>query len=231
LPLRVVLPVPAVSSRARWHGMVSSVKRNWEIDAAAPVEGLVPPVVVTRESGGPVVRNILDFCDRYSSAWNPALTTEGAGSTAAVLPSVSPLYHRFNPDRTQGDMDDELVKILNFCQRHTVCGPYCLRKNRVTGEEVCRFHMPFDLCGESELEIDIDDVVSVRTRRNDGRMNTYGDQSGLLPHLWRANVDMKPILSCHRLFAYLLKYITKPETASTALAEVMTALAAVGRRQ
>ena len=46
------------------------------------------------------------------------------------------------------------------------------------------------------------------------------DERAELRHLRRVQAERR---QGHRLFAYLLKYITKPETASTALAEVMTA--------
>ena len=45
---------------------------------------------------------------------------------------------------------------------------------------------------------------------------------GLVPPVVVTRESGGPIVR-NRLFAYLLKYVTKPETASTALAEVMTA--------
>jgi len=56
--------------------------------------------------------------------------------------------------------------------------------------------------------------VEFKPRRNDPNLNKF---NAFLMQLWRANMDISPVISKRALLAYLAKYISKCELQSKSL--------------
>ncbi|RHZ81257.1 hypothetical protein Glove_122g121 [Diversispora epigaea] len=88
----------------------------------------------------------------------------------------------------------DYIDLINKLQQHTRCSPsYCICVNK-KGEQTCKFGYPKD----------ISDHTFVRDDR----------------HGWRANVDLKQILSIYAALQYISKYASKSELRSAAFSEI-----------
>src|SRR3954451_411986 len=87
----------------------------------------------------------------------------------------------------------DYVQLINKIQRHTQCNSsYCLRiKN---GQQSCRFGFPKENVESTFVRDDSCGQPELITRRNDPLINSH---SRLQLQGWRANVDLKPVLSIH----------------------------------
>ncbi|KAJ7048026.1 hypothetical protein C8F01DRAFT_969230, partial [Mycena amicta] len=85
----------------------------------------------------------------------------------------------------------ELAQLLNRFQRHTKCSPgYCLRKDKATGKEYCRFHFPKPLRETAGLHTEPGQAhPELHPKRNDELLNAHHIAMILG---WRANLDFRP---------------------------------------
>ncbi|KAJ1518875.1 hypothetical protein ONE63_011522 [Megalurothrips usitatus] len=154
-----------------------------------------------------------------------------------VLKYFSNLISAINPDRNCDEPDthpcktryddidnfqEDLSQLLNKVQRHSQHNDHCMRVNRKTKKKACRFNFPKSLQETSTLErIDETGEYEFNPQRNDDKLNKYNEY---IIQLWRANMDIAPVISKKALVAYLTKYITKGETNSLALDELLNTI-------
>ena len=85
-----------------------------------------------------------------------------------------------------------------------------------TGIQACRFGYPKTLQPQTNFSSE-NDQVELLTARNDTLVNSYNP---IQLSAWRGNVDMKYIVSKHKVIEYCAKYATKCESRSLPLREV-----------
>jgi hypothetical protein len=141
------------------------------------------------------------------------VTTMNSGINAAI-PEKHPCQ------KASSEIDDstqDYIKLINKLQQHTKCSPsYCIRVNR-EGQQVCRFRYPKDCTDHTFIQEDIHGQPELLTKRNDSLINPH---NRLQLQGWRANVDLKPILSIHAALQYIAKYASKSESRSAAFSEI-----------
>src|SRR5688572_14661645 len=116
------------------------------------------------------------------------------------------------------DDQQDYVELINKLQRHTRCSPsYCLRVNR-DGQQSCRFGYPKENIEHTFVRDNGHGQPELITKRNDPLINPH---SRLQLQGWRANVDLKPVLSIHAALQYISKYASKAEPRSAAFSEVL----------
>jgi ATP-dependent DNA helicase PIF1 len=154
------------------------------------------------------VRQFVAFWDHLVSTWNPKPTHPPA-----------PTHPSSRPFNTLSDTQQELVELINRVQRHAKCSSYCLRRDKTTREEVCRFRFPQDLRDLTELvQKEGESLPEFLTKRNDPYLNSY-NSTWILG--WRANMDFRPVLSPHAAIAYISKYVSKAETQSKTYQDIL----------
>src|ERR1700691_2030466 len=155
------------------------------------------------------VQAFLHFWDQHISTWHP----DKDCPPAAIHPSAR-LFNTLN------DTKQELAEILNRLQHHTHCAPgYCERKKKSTGEIFCHFEYSKALRENSELAKDPGrDFAELNTRRNDELLNSYNPTFILG---WRANIDFRPVINKEAVIAYVAKYASKGETASSSYEDTL----------
>lgn len=113
----------------------------------------------------------------------------------------------------------DYIELVNKLQRHTRCSPsYCLRVNQA-GEQSCRFGYPKENTEHTNVRDDGHGNPELVTARNDPLINPH---NRLQLQGWRANVDLKPILSIHAALQYISKYASKAEPQSMAYSEILS---------
>src|SRR2546423_1107786 len=118
--------------------------------------------------------------------------------------------------RNKDDIQD-YVELINKVQRHTRCSPsYCIRINREK-QQVCRFRFPKEISDHSFIREDNHGQPKFISARNDPYINAH---NRLQLQGWRANVDIKPVLSLHAALQYVSKYASKSEPKSAAFSEI-----------
>lgn len=118
------------------------------------------------------------------------------------------------------DFQEDLAILLNTVQKHTECSTdYCLKYNKKEKRYKCRFGFPIENM-QSKASYDKSDSGDVEyyPARNDDRLNKYNE---FIIQLWRANMDIAPVISKKRLLAYLTKYISKCEVSSNSMEDLM----------
>ena len=182
-------------------------------------------------------QRLLKFYDEYCSAWNPVGpsrdTLEAMLRNAddnpqlanPPLPLPADLPHPCREPFDHGNLHD-LGYLANFCNRHKSCSPLtCLRKR--AGQWKCKVGVPWRLSASSTFSDEgrsPGDVVYVPAR-NDPLMNSFPVKADAY-QCWRANMDIKPVITRHAMVQYLTKYCTKHEPPSETLKQVVHALQA-----
>jgi hypothetical protein len=120
----------------------------------------------------------------------------------------------------------ELADLLNWTERHTKCMPgYCLVKRRVPGHNdpqiLCRFDYPMPLRQDAAVGEDSKGRVRFEPMRNDHLMNPYNVAMILG---WRANIDVKPVLSKEAAINYIAKYASKAEKQAPAFPDLLAGI-------
>ena len=148
---------------------------------------------------------LIRYIDSLVSTTNPAVLPDGSNMESAPHPKVNP--HICAKSYLQiEDHQQDLVDLIATCQRHTKCSTnYCLCTKQ--GQQVCRFGYPKPLQSETVISNEKLDT-ELLTVRNDSLVNSY---NALQLSAWRANVDMKYIVSRRRVIEYCAKYATKSE--------------------
>jgi ATP-dependent DNA helicase PIF1 len=113
-------------------------------------------------------------------------------------------------DLTPIEREDDLDKLLFTVQRHSRCGPHCMRKKRGTRRIECRFKFPMDLEEESTLRLE-EGSWKFFPKRNDALLQRFNK---FVTQVWRANTDFSPITSKDAVLNYISKYASKGEYAS-----------------
>ncbi|KAK3931961.1 ATP-dependent DNA helicase [Frankliniella fusca] len=110
-------------------------------------------------------------------------------------------------------------QLLLKVQRHSKCSTdYCLRVNKKTKQKQCRFKFPVNLQDKATIVKNSGGEFEFKPERNDPLLNKFNK---FLILLWRANIDIAPVLSEKALIGYLTKYVSKSETPSKTLTEIL----------
>ena len=121
----------------------------------------------------------------------------------------------------------ELADLLNWVETHTKCMPgYCLVKRKVPGHQepqaVCRFDYPMQLRRDAGIGLDSKHRCKFEPRCNDPLMNPFNTPMILG---WRANIDIKPVLSKFAAIDYIAKYASKSEKEAPAFPKLLASVA------
>jgi ATP-dependent DNA helicase PIF1 len=112
----------------------------------------------------------------------------------------------------------ELSSILTRCYMHRCMSSYCLRKDKNTGAEVCRFNAPWALSKIPSFEKPIaKPYYRFLAKRNNQRLNAY---SPLLVLGWRANTDIQVCTSTTGVVQYMGVYASKGESQTQTLKDL-----------
>lgn len=114
------------------------------------------------------------------------------------------------------ELANDLTQLLNYCQRHTKHGKYCLRKMR-NGTVKCRFTFPKNLQENSSF-VYVNGMPTYEPIRNDQLLQRYNP---LFVLIWRANTDCSPVMDKRLVTAYIAKYASKPEGESKIYKDVL----------
>ncbi|GBB86546.1 hypothetical protein RclHR1_12970009 [Rhizophagus clarus] len=152
------------------------------------------------------MKNVINYIDSIVTTVNPAMH--------APIPEKHPCQKGSN------EIDDRLqdyIKLINKLQQHTRCSPsYCKRTNR-EGVQTCRFGYPKEHIGVTFIREDKNGQPELCTARNNPYINPH---NRIQLQGWRANMDLKPILSIHAALQYISKYASKAEPSSQAFSEI-----------
>src|SRR2546429_3592229 len=155
-----------------------------------------------------LMNNVVQYLDSLVTTINPGLT--------ASFPERHPCQKR-SDELLHYDLQD-YVDLVNKLQRHTRCNSsYCLRVDR-TGCQYCRFGYPKNITGNTHLQDD-NGQPELITARNDPLLNPH---DRLQLQGWRANVDLKPVLSMEVALRYISKYASKSEPRSAAFSDIFS---------
>jgi hypothetical protein len=150
---------------------------------------------------------VVQYLDSLVTMINPGID--------APVPDLHPCQKR--SEELHDDLQD-YVDLVNKLQRHTRCNSsYCLRTDR-TGNQSCRFGYPKETTEITYLRDD-NGRPELITARNDPLINPH---NRLQLQGWRANVDLKPILSMNAAIQYISKYASKSESRSAAFSVLLT---------
>ena len=153
--------------------------------------------------------NIIKYIDSMVTTINPGIN--------ATIPTHHPCQKR--SDEIENDEQD-YIELINKLQRHTRCNlSYCLHVNRRTGQQICRFGYPKEFNNRTYIREDQNGQPELVTARNDPNINPH---NRLQLQGWRANVDLKPVLSIHAALQYISKYASKAEPRSMAFSEIFS---------
>jgi ATP-dependent DNA helicase PIF1 len=186
---------------------------EWQHRGSSHIHGFLwlrgaPSVEDLKLDNDESVQQFVRFWDKLVSTWNPKPTHPPA--------PVHPSSRQFT---TLSDNQQELVELINRVQRHAKCSSYCLRRDKITKEEVCRFRFPQDLRDLTELvQKEGESLPEFLTKRNDPLLNSY-NPTWILG--WRANMDFRPVLSPHAAISYISKYVSKTETQSKTYKDIL----------
>lgn len=137
---------------------------------------------------------------------------------------IAPIPDRHPCQKRHDELNDDIqdyVDLINKLQRHTRCSPsYCLRVNK-TGQQTCRFGYPKEIIEHTFVRDDGRGQPELVTARNDPLINPH---SRIQLQGWRANVDLKPVLSIHAALQYISKYASKSEPRSVAFTEIFNGI-------
>ncbi|KAH7082829.1 hypothetical protein BKA63DRAFT_529794 [Paraphoma chrysanthemicola] len=104
--------------------------------------------------------------------------------------------------------------MTNNAIRHIYNRNYCLKVNKVTKQEECRFWLPDELRDQAKLgkhPASGRDWLWFFLMRNDGMINKY---NRLVTMAWQANTDISPCTDPRAVIEYVVKYATKAEKKS-----------------
>ena len=156
---------------------------------------------------------LFDFIDSLVCTHNPGILPDGSNLDNAPSASIDP-HVCSRPYSQIEDHNTDLIELVATCQRHTRCSTsYCLRTKH--GKQECRFGYPKPLQEQTTI-VNEDGECELFTARNDPLVNSYNQ---IQLSAWRANVDMKYLVSKEKVVEYCAKYATKSEPRSQSLRE------------
>src|ERR1044072_3004680 len=109
------------------------------------------------------MKKVIKYADSIVTTINPRIN--------APIPEQHPCQKR--RDEIEDDEQD-YIELINKLQRHTRCSPsYCLRVNRRTGQQTCRFGYPKDHNDQTFICKDNQRQPELVTARNDPDINPH----------------------------------------------------------
>src|SRR3990170_4143760 len=156
---------------------------------------------------------------------NENLMSNGIQYIDSIVTTINPNIFASIPERhpcqksSNEIVDDtqDYIELINKLQRHTRCSPsYCLRVKK-NDETVCRFGYPKEISGQTYIRNDKYGQPELVSARNDPYINSH---SRIQLQGWRANVDLKPVLSIHAALQYISKYASKAEPRSESFSKI-----------
>jgi hypothetical protein len=195
----------------------------WLKDAPNPddinFDLLKKPDVLIPDEQQEKMRLFTDYWDQIITASNPFPRQD------YNMPLIG--NHPCSIPRENLNTKQELADLLNWVETHTKCMPgYCLVKRKVPGHQepqaMCRFDYPMQLRQAAGIELDSKRRCKFEPRRNDPLMNSFNTPMILG---WRANIDIKPVLSKYVVINYIAKYASKSEKQAPAFPELMASVA------
>lgn len=192
---------------------------EWQHRGSPHVHGLAwlrnaPNVQNTIEQGDEFAkRELIDYIDKLVCTQNPGVLPDGSNLADAPTAKLDP--HVCSQSYSQiEDYNSDLIDLVATCQRHTRCSTsYCLRTKQ--GVQACRFGYPQPLQTDTAIAHQ-DGTYELVTARNDTLVNSFNP---LQLSSWRANVDMKYLVSKEKVVEYCAKYATKSEPRSETMQE------------
>lgn len=146
---------------------------------------------------------IVHYLDSLVTTLNPGLNVQ--------VPEHHPCQKR--PEEIDDGLQD-YIELINKLQRHTRCSTsYCLKVNKQTSQQSCRFGFLKELRDQTLVQFDKHGRPELITARNNPLNNPH---NRLQLQGWRANVDFKPILTTYAALQYISKYASKAEPRSQA---------------
>lgn len=162
--------------------------------------------------------SLLRFWNNIITASHPS--PRGPEDENAPLPGQHPCAI---PRQELKHTKQELSDLLEWVERHRKCvAGYCLVKRKVPGQDeptqVCRFDFPMPLRDSPVVGLDSKRRLRFEPTRNDPLLNTHNRAMILA---WRANIDLKPVLSKESALEYAAKYATKAEKNAPAFTDLL----------
>ncbi|OBZ66500.1 hypothetical protein A0H81_13517 [Grifola frondosa] len=162
------------------------------------------------------MNQFVTYWDRLVTAWNPCPREDENTPLMGKHPCNQ------SPDELRGTKQ-ELAELINWVERHTKCLPgYCQVKRKVPGtsetRNVCRFDYPWPPRELAGMGLDSKGRVRFEPRRNDPLLNGHNRAMIIA---WRANVDIKPVLSKQAALSYIAKYASKAESDAPAFPNLL----------
>ena len=192
---------------------------EWQHRGSPHVHGLAwlrnaPNFEETVEQGDEAAKHqLIEFIDKLVCTQNPGVLPDGSNIASAPSAKLDP--HVCSQSYSQiEEYNSDLTDLVATCQRHTCCSTsYCLRTKQ--GVQACRFGYPKPLQTDTAITYE-DGTYDLLTARNDTLVNSYNT---LQLSSWRANVDMKYLVSRQKVVEYCAKYATKSEPRSQPVLE------------
>src|SRR6266545_2131933 len=107
------------------------------------------------------MEEVVHYLDSLITIINP--------SPNAPLPDNHPCQKR---SEDLNDYMKDYIELINKLQRHTRCSSNCLRSNRQTGQQACRFGFPKELVDQITIH-DNNGHLKLTTARNDPLINPH----------------------------------------------------------
>lgn len=163
------------------------------------------------------------YWDQHISAASPTpLADKNTSCSTAYGPQPCSL-----PTTDLRYTKDELRSMLGWVERHMQCvAGYCLKKKKVPGsnelQTYCRFDYPKAVRERATVVLDSLRRTCFEPQRNDPYLNAYNPAMILA---WRANIDVKPVLSSDAALNYIAKYASKAEQDAPEFHEMLATIA------
>ena len=179
-----------------------------------------PNVQETVDQGDEFAKcELIKFIDKLVCTKNPAVLPDGSNLANAPSTKLDPHVCSQSYSHIK-DHNSDLTELVATCQRHTHCSTsYCLRTKQ--GVQACRFGYPKPLQTDTAI-VHEDGMYELLTACNDTLVNSYNP---LQLSSWRANVDMKYLVSRQKIVEYCAKYTTKSEPCSEPMKETFKLIA------
>ncbi len=157
---------------------------------------------------------VISFVDTLVQTMNPI--KQPVRENWAFPSANHPCEKTYTDADNSKDHTQEYADLINVCERHTRCGPCCLRKKPKSSDWKCRFHFPYELRDKTEILYEarknsLDPKVTIATKRNDPLLNHH---NRVMLETWRSNIDVQPIVDFQACVNYLAKYAAKCEKKS-----------------